>query len=499
VFFDNGLLPLATALGTTMTRSWGVISTPTDGQGPFPLVVVLHGAHAYCSTATRSRQWPCPDGTELPNHDGLSYLTDTLARSGFAAIAIGMNEEYAQLSSEPGVVTAALLERDVIAPLRAGKSQFAAVNPAIIVTRSLSLVGHSRGGAIAGVLAQPRSFDSVSGSGPPLQGLSIPVEAVVMLAPTSDNVDPSRLPDVPTAIVLGTCDNDTGIDGGDYLTAALTQVRISPVALMLMEGATHNAINERLDTERMTQDQPGCNDGQRLSAERQRSRLEDLVPNALRALIGLSTEGPVASLFADARTDDRVAAGLRFVHLDPTSAVKRLVDPLVAWPPPGLAVLGFSGAVQCPAGRSSALRNSGSEGCFRVELSELVGHPGTVHLMWTNGSPSLRMTVPSTSVGTVLVLRAFADPFSNPGATAVAVRVAASNLATTAEGWISEWEIPVATVGPPIGSTSVRRGAVLWSERRVVLPAGTITIELRMVGPAAGALDLVGVDLVTSR
>ena len=487
-FFDSGMRPLTVGATTTSVRSWGVVSAPTDGGGPFPLVIVLHGAHTFCSSG-RARDWPCADGTELPNHDGFSWLSEALARQGVVAVAIGMNAEFAQPADEFGVVTASLVERDVIGPLSASGKRFASwLDPATVDLSGVILIGHSRGGAVAAVL----------GGGDSGRRLSVPVVASVLIAPTSDTVSPGLLADVPTAVVIGSCDGDSGVDGGEFLTAAIPRVRLTPIALFLLRGATHNAVNERLRPEPPDRANPDCADDVRLGEDAQRSKLAELVPRALRALTDYAAQALPGSLLDVKRADDRIAPGIRLVQLDPTLRRRSLLDPSAPWPSPGARTSGL-GVVGCPAGMSSPFLAPGTEACHRVELSELVGRPASLHLDWTAVGGTLRLSHRRLPAGAVLVVRAFADPFAVAPGTDITATVMGSDPGQAQPPWFAQIRIPAALIGEPIAEAGLRRGAVLWSERRIVLPAATSATTLTITGPASGALDVVGIEAVTTR
>ncbi len=485
-FFDNGVRPLIVGTTTTPVRSWGVVSAPTDGRGPFPLVIVLHGAHAFCSSG-RPRDWPCPDGTEVPNHDGFSWLAEVLARQGFVTIAIGTNAEFARPADEVGAVTASLVERDVLAPLSVPGTKFASwLDPASVDRSNVILIGHSRGGAVAAVL----------GRGDPGRRLSVPVAASVLIAPTSDTVSPELLADVPSAVVIGSCDGDSGVDGGEFLTAALPRLRRSPITLLLMRGATHNAVNERLSPESPDRANPDCADDVRLGPDVQRSALADLVPQVVRALIGYAM-APTAtpSMLNVTRAEDRLAPGIRLVQLDPTIRRRILLTPSAGWPISGTKAMGLR-IVRCPAGMSSPFLAPGTESCHRVELSELVGRPASLHLDWTAVGGTLRVSHRRLPAGAVLVVRAFADPLSTATGTDVMATVTGSDPGQALPPWSARLRFPVAVIGQPIAEAGLRRGAVLWSERRIVLPSATSATTLTITGPGNGALDVVGIEAV---
>lgn len=488
-FFDSGVRPLTVGTTTTSARSWGVVSAPADRRGPFPLVVILHGAHSFCGSG-RARAWPCPDGTEVPNHDGFSWLAEALARQGFVAIAVGINAEFARPADEVGAVAAALVERDVIGELSVSRSKFASWLDPVTVDRSkVILIGHSRGGAVAAVL----------GRGDPGRRLSIPVVASVLIAPTSDTVSPALLADVPTAVVIGSCDGDSGIDGGEFLTASLHRVRRAPITLFLMRGATHNAVNERLGPEPPDRANPDCADDVRLGGVAQRSNLADLIPRVVRALTALgSTPAGAGSLFDVKRADDRIAPGLRLVQLDPTVRRRSLLDASAGWPSPDLRASGLRVA-GCPAGLSSPFRSPGTELCHRVELSELVGRPASLHLDWTVVGGTLRLSHRRLPAGTVLVVRAFADPLGGVAGADVTATVTGSDPGQALAPWSLRLRFPVAAIGEPVAEAGLRRGAVLWSERRIVLPSVTSATTLTITGPVSGALDVVGIEAVSPR
>lgn len=483
-FFDNGMRPLVVNDSTTSIRSWGIISAPTDGSGPFPLAIVLHGAHSFCSTGP-SRSWPCPDRSEVANHDGLSWLTEALARRGFVAIAIGINAEYAHPTNKVAALSASIIERDVLAPLSDTNGRFAAwLDPRIVDLSTVILVGHSRGAAVAAVLGRRDEG----------RALRVPVAATILLAPTSDTVSPALVADVPTAVFIGSCDGDTGVDGGQFFTASMSRVRRTPLALVLLRGATHNATNDRLPPESSERANPDCADNIRLDPEAQRSRLAELVPNFIRGLRGYSGSSNGQTIDVR-RADDRIAPGIRLVHLDPTSRRRTILDPAYGWP--------FRGAMatqlrvdRCPGGMSSPFRAPGTQQCHRFELTELVGRPASTRFAWTTAGATLRLSHQRLSAGTVLVIRAFADPLSfKPGAEVTATLTGTSSESPQ-QVWLMRLRFPVDAVGEPITDSGLRRGAVLWSERRIVIPSATGSTTLTINGPTSGALDIVGIEAV---
>jgi hypothetical protein len=116
--WDDGIVTLSDG---APTRDWGVVAAP-DGAGPYPVVLLLHGNHPTCPTDTGGGTWPCPEGTENPNHEGLAYLAEALAERGFVAVAPGINVQYTFGAGEPmeAARTAEIAER-TLARLEAGE------------------------------------------------------------------------------------------------------------------------------------------------------------------------------------------------------------------------------------------------------------------------------------------------------------------------------------------------------------------------------------------
>jgi pimeloyl-ACP methyl ester carboxylesterase len=471
VFVDRGMQPLTVRSQTSAVRSWYVISTPTDSEGPFPLVIVLHGAHSFCTPPARARSWPCPPGLEVPNHHGFSTLTESLAANGFVAIALGINAEYATPGQRAGEVAAALIVRDALAAATAGS---------LIDRNRVAIVGHSRGGAIAAVLQEQ---------------LPTPISAAVLIAPTSDTVDPSRLADVPMAVIVGTCDGDTGVDGGAFVTEAMVQTRQQPIGLALITGAGHNAINDRLEPEPPSPGQPGCATDMRLSPSDQRAQAATLVPELLRVLMDLPAEEPATQFLRTDRQSDVVQPGVRFVHVDP----KRRT--IAVSPAPGVA------ATNCPGGQASLIETADTSVCNRIQLAELVGRPASQRVSWATQAGAVelfRFDALNAASRDTLVIRGFADPLRNPPGTTMSFRIEAvdptstdpTNSASSFKPWGVGFDVLVPPVGDPLAA-DVRRGAVLWTEQRFTLPSDVSAASLLVTQPGSGTFDLVGVDVIS--
>ena len=79
----------------------GVIAIPTEGAGPFPVVVILHGTHPGCPEIDHVDRWPCDPAVEQPNYRGFAYLAEYLAAHGYVALSMNINAENTFGFGEP--------------------------------------------------------------------------------------------------------------------------------------------------------------------------------------------------------------------------------------------------------------------------------------------------------------------------------------------------------------------------------------------------------------
>jgi hypothetical protein len=72
----------------------GIIAAPTGGDGPYPVVLIIHGTHHGCPEQEGGvDRWPCDPEVEQPNYQGFGYLVEALAAEGYVAIAPNFNAE----------------------------------------------------------------------------------------------------------------------------------------------------------------------------------------------------------------------------------------------------------------------------------------------------------------------------------------------------------------------------------------------------------------------
>jgi dienelactone hydrolase len=287
VDYDLGEVQLAQdipAFPTVPVRLQGVVAVP-EVSGAAPVVVVLHGRHPYCAVDAEVEPWPCPVA-ERRNDLGLRSLVRALAGRGYLALAVNLNAAWTLGAGEPPngglgrVEEIAALHLSRLADAARGKANAfgAPLSGRADLTRLL-LVGHSAGGQAAMHLARQWRKRPQPVPGRPSDG-RIPVDAALLVAPTFARGAVQPQPDIPTAVVLPSCDGDVvGLDGaGYYDMARLSARRASLAATVFVRGANHNAFNAAVgvDDARLVAT-PGCRPGdpQRLRPAKQRQFLAD--------------------------------------------------------------------------------------------------------------------------------------------------------------------------------------------------------------------------------
>jgi hypothetical protein len=131
----------------------------------------------------------------------------------------------------------------------------------------IGLLGHSLSGHHAVRGARRRADND---SPPQVARGRGPVSALFLLTPVAQG---AVLPDLPTAIVLASCDGDTGPMGRAYLEQARRRPgRRRAVFLARLEGANHNYFNRtlaRLGADDAPTGRPRCRRPRRLPARTQ--------------------------------------------------------------------------------------------------------------------------------------------------------------------------------------------------------------------------------------
>jgi hypothetical protein len=230
-------IPFATTL-------YGVVRHPTAlAEGPFPLVLALHGNHGncrnpgdpdddFCSTSD-DHECAFPGQLTAPNAEGYDYFLDTLAAQGYVTVSISGN---AMNCRDDFILERAQL---IVEHLRHwsqwqdGAGDLGGLFAGSLDLGRVGLVGHSRGGDavsnVPGVLAAS-----------PIPGLQ--VVSVFAVAPTDFHAVVVR--DTDLAVLLPACDGDVStLEGLQHYDRSVGFFDGVEHAQVLYAGANHNYFN----------------------------------------------------------------------------------------------------------------------------------------------------------------------------------------------------------------------------------------------------------------
>jgi len=476
VRWDLGTVTLADGVLAPL-RGVAVAPVAAAGASPAPLVVVLHGSHPICrDDPAPYGSWPCRSGTEIPNEEGLLWLLEAIAARGALAIAPALNVQHTLGSGEPDPGERSIeVVRRTFDALDAGALP---IPPERIDLGQLVLVGHSVGGQDANLLA--RGFG----------GFERPVAGLVLVQPAVNVLEALELADEPSVVVVSECDGDVRLAGGLHLTERVGRMASAPMALVLLDGGSHNATNALLGRDAFPSESPTCDaqlverasrpGGWDAEAEEERIRLAALLPALIGAVLG---DG--AGLFDETRAPAGahvtvVPAGARVAAL--AGADERVLDAVR---------VEHATLTWCPPGYYTPYVEPDKERCHRPELTMMIGRSASIALRWDRAGATVEVPIDGAA-GDVLRLRLFPDPADvRLGEGPIVLRLRAQ------DGSSVEASIPVP---PAVRSTSPPFelvGALLpWRTVRVRLGAPLETLTLEIVAPAEGSLQVVtlGVD-----
>lgn len=270
------------------TQIWARMYRPVDlSQGPFPLVIFLHGNHNTCGRIDSTPPFPpglriddnnqytftgtCPPTSPIvtPNHDGYTYLADQLASHGYIIVSINANRG---INAAPGVVGDAGLNlargRLILRHLQrlsewntiGGAPDSLGVGPDGLKGRldfsQLGMMGHSRGGE--GVRAAYNQFRDAGSPWPARIGPTT-FRGIFEIGPVDGQT--SRVLNADgTAwnVLLPMCDGDVfnlqGVKPFDRMLRIFTDNPATQKSTYAVWGANHNFYN----TEWQVTDSDGC-------------------------------------------------------------------------------------------------------------------------------------------------------------------------------------------------------------------------------------------------
>ena len=243
----------------------GVLAVP-DGEGPFPVALLIHGVYEFCTTIDPRDEevdvYPCPPEGDLRQYEGFSYLAEALASRGYVAIVPDLSAEFNSGYGfpKPGERVNQIIEAHLDA-VAAGDDFDVDVAGKADLSR-LVIVTHSRGGPMAlGYLSDDATTRSAS--------------ALAMLTPAY--APKPKIPaTMPTALVISQCDGDVGRKTPLlYRTKQLKPLRKTLTAYYTIPGGTHNAFSTQLGSDPSSP----CKDEDLLAPEAQQDFAANFVPD----------------------------------------------------------------------------------------------------------------------------------------------------------------------------------------------------------------------------
>ena len=219
------------------------IHYPTNLQGPYPVILFLHGRHATCfKGGSQLLQWPCTtNGSQpIPSYKGYDYTSEVLASHGYVVVSIsanGVNAVDNSVFDLGALARAELMQKhlDILNTFNTtGGAPFGTKFVGKFDLSRVGTMGHSRGGE--GVVRHYVLNNSL--------GAPYGIKAVFPLAPVDFNrfvVNNAAL-----NVLLPYCDGDVSdLQGVHFYDDARYNVPgdQAPKHYELVMGANHNFFN----------------------------------------------------------------------------------------------------------------------------------------------------------------------------------------------------------------------------------------------------------------
>lgn len=211
-------------------------------EGPFPLVVFLHGRHSTCySEQMAFMQWPCSNNREpIPSYQGYDYIGEILASHGYIVVSISANgiNAYDNMVGDLGMLARAELIQHHLELWQVfnttGAAPFDELFVGAVDLDNVGTMGHSRGGE--GVVRHYLLNDAL--------GSSFGIRGVFPLAPV--NFSRWVINSAPLSVLLPYCDGDVSdLQGVHFYDDARYNVPgdMARKHTILVMGANHNFYN----------------------------------------------------------------------------------------------------------------------------------------------------------------------------------------------------------------------------------------------------------------
>ncbi len=408
----------------------GPARLPEYGNGPYPVVLILHGNHPGCPIPQGDMvdRWPCSADVERPNYRGFEYLARELAGRGYVALSININAENTWGFGEtyPGERLQQIVDDHLKALARAnagGENLFGVDLNGRVDLRRLAIFGHSRGGEGAYWLAQdslmgtPESYEKL-GYGP-IAGMLLIASPVIQ-----GGAEGAR---VPFATILPACDSDVTHQEGQifYEITRLDPAQEQWASSVWLENANHNYFNETLNDEALARTgRPDCQTI--LAPEKQREFLVRYAADFLTRIFSQDAKALQAATGQMGLNAKSLAPAELYGLSARVSSLATRADRLPLFMPAaeselhtnlagGEVVAEGVAAHFCEEGYYSPAMLPGSEPCKRVNIV-IPGNPALAVVSWTESGQALRFKLPQGSGDlsgyAAVSLRAALDPLS---------------------------------------------------------------------------------------
>jgi hypothetical protein len=214
-----------------------VVHHPADlTAGPYPLVLLMHGADIPCHVKKRGLiAWPCPSGSKpVPSYRGYDYLAEVLASNGFIVVSVSVDGINAQQDVADEREQLMQKHLDVWKMFSTtGGAPFGDAFVGKVDMNRIGTMGHSAAGQ---AIVDHYAFNL-------RQSAPYSIKAVLALAP----VDSLRhsINGVPLAVMTGYCDGQVGLSGLHYFDDSLFNAPGDPAPKhhILIMGANHVFFN----------------------------------------------------------------------------------------------------------------------------------------------------------------------------------------------------------------------------------------------------------------
>lgn len=268
---------VTTALATEL---WARVYRPaTLSDGPYPLLVFLHGNHGTCGryegigpgrfdvSIQYTLTGTCPAGyVVVPSHEGYAYLAERLASWGYIVVSINANRGVTAAPAEPGDRGLNLRRGRLVLKHLQTLSRWNAEGGApaslgfdvrgTLDFSHVGMMGHSRGGE--GVRAAYNLYRDAGSPWPARIG-AVHFDGIFEIGPVDGQTSRTLNADgTAWTVLLPMCDGDVsdlqGVKPFDRMMAIRSESAATPKSTFTVWGANHNYYN----TEWQQSDSPGC-------------------------------------------------------------------------------------------------------------------------------------------------------------------------------------------------------------------------------------------------